>query len=315
MGRGATWIAAIGLVLAVPAGADMSAPTGWDGTNPFTCELQNAGFGTEVPHPDADPYCVEFDKRHQNVTELGIVDFLSKEPARVSAAVDKCFYFQSDHWRASVVQDDGSTKLYEWDGHYFFDKARGDGGAWVTNFNVNGHTGDPSSIPGMPGGVGQFTQFLGPGTGGVITHDDIPADPNCVAQANSAHPPGVYASPPPAPSSAPPMAPCADASGAVTSRSIGPLALGMTAKRARAGPRPAAQRMALVRRRWRHAARLAAPRADRAAGDDLARSTRSTASIARSRVRWRSGVHRIGRDVTVGVRAHRVRWLACARGS
>ena len=314
MGRGATWIAAIGLVLAVPAGADMSAPTGWDGTNPFTCELQNAGFGTEVPHPDADPYCVEFDKRHQNVTELGIVDFLSKEPARVSAAVDKCFYFQSDHWRASVVQDDGSTKLYEWDGHYFFDKARGDGGAWVTNFNVNGHTGDPSSIPGMPGGWAEFTQFLGPGTGGVITHDDIPADPNCVAQANSAHPPGVYASPPPAPSSAPPMAPCADASGAVTSRSIGPLALGMTAKRAREVLGP-------PRSGWRWCVDGGgALRASLRHGRIARLVTTSPIHVLhgihpRSRVRWRSGVHRIGRGVTVGVRAHRGRWVACARGS
>ena len=55
----------------------------------------------------------------------------------------KCFYFQSDHWRGSIVQDDGSTKTYEWDGHYFFDKARGEGGVWVTNFNVNGQTQRP----------------------------------------------------------------------------------------------------------------------------------------------------------------------------
>ena len=102
-------------------------PTGWDGENPFTCELQQVGFGTAVPHPGADPYCVEFDKRRQNVTELGVVDFLSQEPARVAAATDKCFYFQSDHWRGSIVQGDSSTKTYEWDGHYFFDKARGRG--------------------------------------------------------------------------------------------------------------------------------------------------------------------------------------------
>ena len=50
-----------------------------------------------------------------------------KEPARVAAAGDKCFYFQSDHWRGSVVQDDGTTKTYEWDGSYFFDKAQGRG--------------------------------------------------------------------------------------------------------------------------------------------------------------------------------------------
>jgi hypothetical protein len=36
---------------------------------------------------------------------------------------------------------------------------------------------------------------------------------------------------------------------------------------------------------------------------------------AGSRVRWPSGAHRIGRNVAVGVRGHRVRWLACARVS
>ena len=115
-----------------------------------------------VPHPEADPYCVEFDKRRQNVTELGVVDFLSKEPARVAAASSKCFYFQSDHWRGSVVQADGSTKTYEWDGHYFFDKARAEGGVWVTNFNFNGQTFDPSQLPGMPP---EYAQHFGPGHG------------------------------------------------------------------------------------------------------------------------------------------------------
>src|SRR5205807_5135908 len=37
-------------------------PAPWDGVNPFRCELQNAGMGTSVPHPEADPFCVEYDK-------------------------------------------------------------------------------------------------------------------------------------------------------------------------------------------------------------------------------------------------------------
>src|SRR3954449_888892 len=170
--------------LAMPAGSAPAAPAGWDGTNPFHCELQQAGFDPTGPHPEADPYCVDFDKRHQNVSELGIVQFLSLEPARVAAAGPKCFYFQSDHWRSSVVQDDGSSKVYEWDGHYFFDKATGDGGAWVTNFSVNGHTGDPSQIPGIPP---DWARYLGPGTGGAITHNAVDADPNCAAQAKAHH--------------------------------------------------------------------------------------------------------------------------------
>ena len=88
--------AAVALVGAGAAAADAYAP--YDGSNPFNCELQSVGTGTSFPHPDADPFCVEFDKTQQNVTDFGIADFLSKEPARVAAASPKCFYFQHDHW-------------------------------------------------------------------------------------------------------------------------------------------------------------------------------------------------------------------------
>ena len=57
------------------------------GDNPFNCELQQVGTGTDFPDPEADPFCVEFDKTQQNVTDFGLVDFLAKEPARVAAAV------------------------------------------------------------------------------------------------------------------------------------------------------------------------------------------------------------------------------------
>src|SRR5207248_1684714 len=123
-------------------------------------------------------------------------------------------YFQSDHWRGSLVQDDPSTKTYEWDGHYFFDKARGDGGVWVTNFNFNGHTYDPGSLPGMPP---EYARYFGPGTGGFITHDDVPTDPRCVEQARQ-HPPyaqqrrGAVG--------------CLGTGGRMTSRSIGDVTLG-----------------------------------------------------------------------------------------
>ena len=171
------------LLLLVPASSTAAGPTGWGGENPFRCKLQKAGFDAIAAKgdPTADPYCVEFDKRRQNVTELGIVDFLIKEPARVAAALDKCFYFQADHWRASVIQDDGSTKLYEWDGRYFFDKARGEGGVYVTNFNVNGRSEDPSRIPGMPP---EYAEHMGMGTGGVrFDGDGFEADPRCAARA------------------------------------------------------------------------------------------------------------------------------------
>jgi hypothetical protein len=206
-------IACAFLLAAGPVSAS-APPSPWDGTNPFNCTIQNAGLGTTVPDPGADPYCVQFDKTHQNVTDGGIVDFLSKEPARTASAVPKCFYFQEDHWRGSVVQSDGSTVLYEFQGHYFFNKATGDGGAWVTGFSVAGQTFDPTQLPGFPSAYGQY---FGPGTGGVITHDDVPVDPQCVAQAQQT-PGGVYSQQPATPR-------CVADSGLVTRKGLGPLSL------------------------------------------------------------------------------------------
>jgi hypothetical protein len=212
--------AAVALALSAPALAS-DAPTGWNGDNPFTCELQDVGFGTAYPHPDADPFCVKFDKRRQNVSQLGVVDFLSQEPARVAAASPKCFYFQEDHWRGSLVQDDPSTKTYEWDGHYFFDKAKGEGGVWVSNFNFNGRTFDPSSLPGAPP---EYSRYFGPGTGGIITRNNVPADPNCVEKAKTKPP---YARP------AAGARGCLAPKGTLTSRGIGGLSLGDTESKAR----------------------------------------------------------------------------------
>jgi hypothetical protein len=162
---------------------------GYDGSIPFECELQQLGTGTDFPHPDADPFCVEYDKRHQNVTELGVVDFLSQEPGRVAAAGPKCWYFQRDHWVGSIVQDDGATQTYKWDGSYFFDKARGLGGAYIENFTINGQTGDPRALPGFPE---EWEPYFGPGRGGVMTADSVRADPRCVAKAKAAPGPGPY---------------------------------------------------------------------------------------------------------------------------
>jgi len=217
----AALILVLGLV-AAPARAS-SPPSPWDGTNPFNCVLQNAGLGTAVPDPGADPYCVYFDKTHQNISQGGIVDFVSKEPARTAAAAPKCFYFQEDHWRSSIVQSNAQTVIYEWVGHYFYNKATGDGGAYVQDFRVNGQTFDPSQIPGFPP---QDGQYFGPGTGGFITHDDVPVDPSCVALAKKEQ---VY------PQSTPH---CLPGVGKVKRRVLGPLTLGQreNSVRAELGP-------------------------------------------------------------------------------
>jgi hypothetical protein len=222
---------ALGVVLALllngASARAVSAPTPWDGTNPFDCTIQDAGQGTTVPDPGADPYCVRFDKTNQNVTQLGLVDFLSKEPARVAAAVPKCFYYQEDHWRGSLVQSDQQTVVYEFYGHYFFNKATGDGGVWVTGFTVAGQTFDPRTLPGFPP---QWDPYFGPGTGGVISHNDVPVDPTCVATADSPSVP-VYGQPQAAAPQQTGLG-CAEISGRVNRTGLGPLKLGTTQGRA-----------------------------------------------------------------------------------
>ena len=76
---------------------------------------------------------------------MGIVDFLLLEPARVAAAVPKCFYHQTDHWTGWVVQ--GGQELWNWEGRYFFDKARGMGGVYVQNVRVAGSRSTRACCP------------------------------------------------------------------------------------------------------------------------------------------------------------------------
>ena len=170
------------LLCAAPAAADQ--PVGpyapWDGSSPFNCTIQDVGTGTDFPDPGADPFCVEFDKTQQNVTDLGIVDFLTKEPSRVAAAVDKCFYFQSDHWTGSIVQGE-DPELWHWDGQYFFDKAIGAGGVNIQNLRF---LGQPAAFP--PGTLPeQFQPYFDQGGGGAYVAGEIPADPRCAAKVDT----------------------------------------------------------------------------------------------------------------------------------
>src|SRR4051795_3520040 len=160
--RGRLFILAA-FIAAVPSSAAAQGPQGWDGTNPFACTLQQVGTGTDFPLPDADPFCVEFDKTHQSVADGGVVDFVSKEPARVAAAGPKCFYFQRDHWTGSAAPGQ-PPELYHWDGSYWFDKARGMGGVYVENFRIGGQTGDPSQMPGFPA---EWKPYFSNGRGGM----------------------------------------------------------------------------------------------------------------------------------------------------
>jgi hypothetical protein len=148
----------------------------YDGSIPFKCQLQNVGTGTDFPHPDADPFCVEFDKTNQNLTDFGIVEFLLQEPARVAAALPKCFYFQRDHWSGWIVQG-GEPELWHWDGDYWYDIARGVGGASVRNFRIGGVAMD--ATPYVPAAYRPY--FDPDGGGGVVVELETRPPSRCTA--------------------------------------------------------------------------------------------------------------------------------------
>ncbi len=142
--------------------------------------MQDVGTGTEFPDPDADPFCVKFDKTSQNITDFGIVDFLAEEPNRVAAATTKCFYFQRDHWTGSIVQGQ-DPELWNWKGNYWFDRARGLGGVSVRNFRIAGQPGNMT--PFVPPEYQPY--FDEDGGGGVQVVLETNPDPTCGARVDT----------------------------------------------------------------------------------------------------------------------------------
>jgi hypothetical protein len=179
--RGATILAGLLIAAAALAPAAAAQPIApYDGHGPFNCQLQDVGTGTDYPDPGADPLCVEYDKTQQNVTDFGIFEFLSKEPARVAAAVPKCFYFQRDHWTGSVVQG-APPELWHWDGSYFFDKSNGSGGVHVANFRIGGQPMDAT-----PYAPPEFQPYLeAGGGGGAYVSGEVQTDPSCAAKVDT----------------------------------------------------------------------------------------------------------------------------------
>jgi hypothetical protein len=176
-----TLVALFALCVLAPVADAATAIAPYDGSNPFRCKLQRTGTGVDFPDPGADPFCVEYDKTQQNVTDFGIVDFLLNEPARVAAALPKCFYFQRDHWTGSIVQGEQPV-LWHWDGNYWFDKAQARGGVNVQNFTVGGIPMDPRTFPGFPP---EYQAYFAPGGGGVMVELGQEADPNCAAMVDT----------------------------------------------------------------------------------------------------------------------------------
>jgi hypothetical protein len=174
--------ALVALIASGPASAQSGPIAPYDGSNPFNCVLQDVGTGTDFPDPDADPFCVEFDKTSQSLLpNAGLADFLANEPDRVAAASPKCFYYQRDHWTGALVQGQ-PPELWHWDGGYFFDKAKGIGGTSFANFRVGGQPAD-----GGPFTPDAYKPFLheGGGGGGALTQLGSGPDPRCVARVDT----------------------------------------------------------------------------------------------------------------------------------
>ena len=210
----------VGLVAALLVPAAAGAQDGvigpFDGEIPFNCELQNVGTGTDFPHPEADPFCVEFDKTNQNVTDFGIVDFALQEPTRVAAAVTKCFYFQRDHWTGSIVQGT-APELWHWDGDYFFDIARGVGGVSVRNFRLGGVPMD--ATPFVPAAYRPY--FDPEGGGGVLVELATNPPSHCTSRVDTPEERDlVYGS-------NPDFLGCIEPGGELHGRRVGRIALGM----------------------------------------------------------------------------------------
>lgn len=127
-------VAVLAVVWAAPAHAAQPLVRAWNGSSPYQCTVQYAGLNAVAPDVRADPYCIEFDKTRQSILpNLGLVEFLKREPLRISTAFGKCFYYQRDHWRGAIVQNQRSSQLWNWDGQYFIDRSNGEAGLYMTN--------------------------------------------------------------------------------------------------------------------------------------------------------------------------------------
>jgi hypothetical protein len=159
-------------VCATPALADVQS---WDGTNPFSCTMQD---GAAPKDPGADPFCAEYTRSAPSADQLTAL--VTDGPNQLAAASSKCFVYQVDHWR-------GPAGAYSWDDALFFNKATGAGGIFIANLTL---AGIPVAVPGVPP---QLAPFFGTGGGGAMISGDVPIDQNCSVGAGNA--PGGGGSP------------------------------------------------------------------------------------------------------------------------
>jgi len=131
--RGAIAAGALILTAALAAPAAAQAPQQWDGSNPFTCTVQN---GASLTDPNADPFCVEYD--HSLTDPQAIADLLTNGPNQLAAIGNKCFLYEQDHFTGLLGQ--------EVDTAMFVNKATGTSGTAITKATI--------PVPGLPSNVG-----------------------------------------------------------------------------------------------------------------------------------------------------------------
>ncbi|HEX6458908.1 MAG TPA: hypothetical protein VF032_08335 [Thermoleophilaceae bacterium] len=152
--RGAL-LAGVLLLLAVFAAPAAGQAQQWDGSNPFTCTLQNAA---SLQDPNADPFCVEYD--HSGIDATAIQQLLSDGPNQLAAVAGKCFLYRVDRF---------TSPLGEVDTAMFANKATGTGGSAITKATVPiPATGSMISVPVVQACTGQQQTSGGGGgtTGG-----------------------------------------------------------------------------------------------------------------------------------------------------
>lgn len=149
--RGALIVGALLLaaVFAAPTAAQVQT---WDGSNPFTCTLQN---GDNPQDPAADPFCVEYD--HNSLDASAIQQLLTDGPNQL-ATVNKCFLYRVDRFTSTLGEVDTAM---------FVNKATGTGGSAVTGATVPiSATGGTISVPVVQSCTGQQQTGTGGGTVG-----------------------------------------------------------------------------------------------------------------------------------------------------
>ena len=178
------------VVVASPVAAGATTPSRSAGPQPYfappfgsRCTVHRYGEG-QAPDlgslPD-DPLCVEYAKRDITLDDGGAIRFLLAEPNRFAVALDKCAYWQRDHW--SVQASRGLTPVIRWDGSYWFDQGAGQAGARLSHLTI---AGQPASLAQAAAAVAPYSPQLAAyfrsyshGGDGMGYSESVPFDPRC----------------------------------------------------------------------------------------------------------------------------------------